>query len=927
MNEDHFNTQSPSIDPAYDEWRRLIERKRNRGISWEKIAEIGTAEKLRSISELSCIPEINVNQWEEIFEAKKDAEIKELSSEDDAVLGDDIDSDIAVSAAVNSSWQIYRKNLINKKFSEKSINAVKKSSLTVLKKLSRNTEKRKSGAVKGLVTGHVQSGKTANIAGLMSIGADNGYNMFIILSGTIEKLRLQTQQRLYEDLSDDDGMPNLSWRFIEQPNLNSPAGERMSDLNLNGNDRFFSVCLKNKKRLKNLFNWIKHDRNKLFQLKLIIIDDEGDQASVNTGKTELSERKAINDLIVKLTEIKALAVNYIAFTATPYANFLNEAYPESLYPKDFVAALPHSDEHFGPEQLFGLMDTDSEGLDVIRYIEKSDVDRIRKIHDAYSAELELPCTLKKSICWFLCTAAVRRYQMAESPVSMLIHTSQKVQHHENIGNAVKQWLENNNSEAIDICRKVWNEEISSFTRDNFIDQFPSYALINNIEDYPEYEDILSHIKKIIGRISHIPFNKEGVIDYHKGIHVCVDNSANTHIDEDNQYKRLLYPSEELINTGMIAELPDYAPVFIVIGGSTLSRGLTLEGLTSTYFLRDSKQMDTLMQMGRWFGYRRGYELLPRIWMTPETRYKFDYMASVEHELREELKSYMKPPCVDPKYFGPKVKNTPSLSWLRPTSRNKMQNSQPVDLDFSGANTQTTMFYTDKSILENNLRTAQSFLSSLEEPSKYTGNVLVWENIEFSKVKNFLSQFIFHERSSFFNSIDAFIEWYDKVKKDAGYSTWNIIAAGTNNKRDEQWNIGKYSIGKVFRSRLKRAVSDGSAAIGALRAPRDLLADTDEYQNNSLTSSRYTEVNYLREKAGLGKTPQIIIYRISKNSTAADTGRMSNRRADMNTSEDLIGINIWIPGARKKNGDPNFAEKLQVKIPHAFYYEPDLETED
>lgn len=914
---------SPAIDPKYDVWRSLIDRKRSSGISWKKISEIGTEDGLENLSELASFPRITVSQWEEILDAKKDAEVKELNTEDDAVLGNDIDSEIRISSSINSSWQIYKKHLMNKGFGEKSINSIEKSSLSILKKISRNTENREDGAVKGLVTGHVQSGKTANISGLMAIGADNGYNMFIILSGTIEKLRLQTQQRLYEDLNDIEGMPNLKWRFIDRPNLNSSAGERMSDLRLNDIDRFFSVCLKNTKRLNDLYKWIIHDKNKLQQLKLIVIDDEGDQASVNTGKTALKERKVINNLIVKLTEIDALAVNYIAFTATPYANFLNEAYPESLYPKDFVAALPQSDEHFGPEQIFGLMNTDSEGLDIIRYIEDREVDQIIKIHS--SEDLELPVSLKKAICWFICTAAVRRFQKTESPVSMLIHTSQKVFHHQNIGEAVKNWLGNKRDEIAEICKEVWEEETASFTLKDFKKQFGSYSLINSIEDYPNYGDIFPFIEVLIDWISHIPLSEEGIIQYHKGIHICVDNSANNYAEEDSQYKRLLYPSKELKDTGRIIALPDYAAAFIVIGGSTLSRGLTLEGLTSTFFLRDSKQIDTLMQMGRWFGYRRGYELLPRIWMTPETRYKFDFMTSVEYELREELKNYMRPPCVSPKFYGPKVKNTPSLTWLRPTSKNKMQNIQPVDLDFSGANTQTTMFHINQDILKNNLAEANTFLNSLGEPNKNKSSVLVWENIDFERIKTFLSNVDFHERLSFFNSINTFIEWYNKVKQKAEYSNWNVIAAGTDNKREESWKIGKYSIGKVFRSRLRRNLSDNSAAIGALRAPRDLLADTDHYGKITKTL-RATEVSSLRKQAGLEKTPQMIIYRISKNSKANDSGKKTNR-ADMNTTEDLIGLNIWIPGVRRRNGDPNFAENLQVRIPASLSFEADVDTEE
>ncbi len=144
-------------------------------------------------------------------------------------------------------------------------------------------------------------------------------------------------------------------------------------------------------------------------------------------------------------------------------------------------------------------------------------------------------------------------------------------------------------------------------------------------------------------------NEDQTMSYHRGIHLCIDNSTEEEVIEgSNQHVRLLYPSGS--NSS-----PDFSPAFIVIGGNTLSRGLTLQGLTSTYFLRSSSQMDTLMQMGRWFGFRSGYELLPRIWMTKDTLLKFKYMTLAEQELREELRVYMEPPFVDPSEIAPRVK--------------------------------------------------------------------------------------------------------------------------------------------------------------------------------------------------------------------------------------------------------------------------------
>jgi hypothetical protein len=366
----------------------------------------------------------------------------------------------------------------------------------------------------------------------------------------------------------------------------------------------------------------------------------------------------------------------------------------------------------------------------------------------------------------------------------------------------------------------------------------------------------------------------------------------------------------LKKTGKIEHLPDFSTSFIVVGGSTLSRGLTIEGLVSTYFIRDSKQFDTLMQMGRWFGYRKGYELLPRIWMTQETQEKYEYMVSVEHELREELKSYMEPPYVDPKYFGPRVKNSPSLTWFRPTSRNRMQKSEPVEFDFSGANSQTTMFYSNPDILRRNILETDFFLKSLGEPQRKTNANLVWYSVAFDEVKFFLSKFNFHKRAYFFKRIEIFISWFEKTSHLAEYTNWNIVAAGIESNLLGEWRIGSNHISKVKRTRLNRSFHDDSIAIGALRAPTDLVADAG-IKNAEIKDYKNKTIDDIREKAGLSKTPQMIIYRISKNSKVGKSD--NSKREDLGTEEDIIGISIWIPGVRRSNGNPVFATFLQVDI--------------
>ena len=189
--------------------------------------------------------------------------------------------------------------------------------------------------------GNVQSGKTANMAGLMAMVADNGFNYFIVLSGVIENLRKQTANRLYNDLKYSKVKTLIQWNRIDNPTTRSnDAKFSISNFNLRNDskEKYFTVCLKQRKINKS-FNWLKSDTNKAKQLKILVIDDEADQASINTKDIE-EDTSTINKLIKDIVNDKEfLAMNYISYTRTPYANVLNETADSSLYPKDFITLL------------------------------------------------------------------------------------------------------------------------------------------------------------------------------------------------------------------------------------------------------------------------------------------------------------------------------------------------------------------------------------------------------------------------------------------------------------------------------------------------------------------------------------------------------------------------------------------------------------
>jgi hypothetical protein len=917
--------------PFYDKCREWINSARNNEIPWVEInyARTGNEESLKNFLEhqhtFNFWPKVDTTTWLAIVEHERSYELKRLELQQKgkmAVLVDSTqDNELTIPTDERSSWMLYKSSLLETGWTMESVEEMERATIGILKRLNHDTIE--TGPIKGLVIGNVQSGKTANMAALMAMAADWGWNMFIVLSGTIENLRKQTQSRLLRDLNRPG---NLTWQGLEHLSKRTSMGQRASDLRFEEDAmvRYFTVCLKNSARLKNLIEWMQHDQHKHQQMKVLVIDDEADQASINTADISSSERAKINSLIVNLVEgnkpngdnakSNVRAMNYISYTATPYANFLNESSRDSLYPRNFIRTLQTSNEYFGPKEIFGIEGTEEcDGLDIIRDISDEDLVTLESLHQGETAWL--PDSLKKSVYWFLIAASSMRINKYNKPVSMLVHTSQKQIHHKEVSDAILDWLKNvDKEELISRCEETWERETKRFSLASFRANYPNYGRTDDqIPDYPDFHKLIPYIKDLVQDITHIPLGEDGELDYHEGIHLCIDNCANNGINDEGMFVRLAYPEPNKLK-----KLKEKAPAFIIVGGSTLSRGLTIEGLVSTYFLRSSSQADTLMQMGRWFGYRKGYELLPRIWMTAATHEKFQFLAALDMELREDLQRYMYAGA-DPTEFGPRVKNTPKISWMRITAKNRMQGAKAVDLDFTGTNSQTIYFENNKGILSDNIKFTEEFVSSLGACRvSDLENSLVWDNIDFTIIQEkLLGRFNFHPRSRVFNQMDAFCQWIRKVSEEANLDDWNVVIAGlgkVNAENENSWKLPQGSVELVSRSKKKSTNgNDGLINIGVLRAPRDLYADikldrlSEELKLEILNNKTTTDFQRYREAGGLAKTPQLLIYRIDKDSKARSN---SAGRENLNAIEDIIGICILIPGFKK---GVNLARALTVEI--------------
>lgn len=925
--------------PKYDDCRNLIMKLRSKGVSWEELryARKGSLEGLNDYLAVKADEEfweIDADDYMHIYELLKskeeDIKVMHERGRDSVILSEGEGNVIDVPTSPDSSWQIYRKKLEGKGFKNDSIDSIERTTKGILQRLNGDTTS--SGPIKGLVIGNVQSGKTANMAALMAMAADYGWNMFIVLSGVIESLREQTQTRLFEDLHSNNGTNH--WILLEHLSKKSPKGQRAQDCDFQEGSlnhiKYFTVSLKVKSRLKDLMQWLQEDQNKQKQMKILVIDDEADQAGINTADITTEERNAINACIENLVNektynskdcpVKYKAMNYIGYTATPYANVLNDPKKTSLYPKDFIVALNVSNEYFGPQQIFGItsgVSSDSyEGLSIINEITENDHEQIKHIQKG--EESEIPESLKSAIAWFICSTAVMRYWNIRKPVSMLVHTSQKTRDHQHIADAIDEWFTPiNYDEIIALCEDVYQEQTENFTKGILRDEYRDYGIPNDeINDYPDYREIEKEISHIVNlNLNKIRLNENEELKYGEGIHLCIDNCMNNGINEENEHVRLVYPSRQ--------NMPDKAPAFLVIGGQTLSRGLTLEGLLCTYFLRTTKQADTLMQMGRWFGYRKGYELLPRIWITKKTRQKFEFLSDLDQELRNEI-NLMEINGISPSECGPRIMNTPSVNTIRITSPNRMQSAETAKYDFSGANSQTQVFSTDEETLKSNYSNALSFIQSLGMPDEkgdyLISSNIVWRDVDNDTVECFIRKYRFNKRQYIFEHVGDLFDWCGENINKGNLKNWNVVLHNPNENKNVKFPIESFDGFEIVRSEISPYEKD-TVRVGALRDPGDLVCDIDLSSLSTENRNRIVDriqgykktyssakVDEIREMAGLGAVPQLIIYCIDKKSKAKST---SSKRRSLNLDTDMIGLSIRIPGGKKGK---DYVTYITIKMP-------------
>ena len=703
---------------------------------------------------------------------------------------------------------------------------------------------------RGLVVGHVQSGKTGNFTGLVCKAADAGYKIIIVLAGLHNNLRSQTQMRLDEGflgfetgptpgatrligVGKIDGSPSIRPHYATNRSNNGDFNMGfVRNLGISPEERpWLFVVKKNKSVLTRLLVWLRDHvansqdnetgRKLITHLPVLVIDDESDQASVDTGEQVVGadglpdlehEPTAINRMIRRILHTFTRSA-YVGYTATPFANIFihdkgetGEEGPD-LFPSAFISNLAAPSSYVGPTRVFGLSAEEGRegGLPLVRTVsDYCDEDgrtgwmphgHRSNFHPVHSGPHSMPDSLVEAINAFILSCATRQLRgQGDAHNSMLVHVTRfnRVQKfvHEQVQayvNNVKQRL------SLGIDEKKLLSELKTLWERDFVPTSNEVSESLDTPDeckLPDWADVRAQLLNVLESVDVRMINgtAKDALDY--------------------------------------ADTPTGLKV-IAIGGDKLARGLTLEGLSVSYFLRASKMYDTLMQMGRWFGYRHGYIDLCRLYTTSDLIEWFGHIADASEELRDEF-DMMCESGGKPIDYGLKVK---SHSVLMVTSRLKMRAAKPLYLSFSGQISETVAFFKESEALSKNLAALERFTDKLgganEIPAqKRRGKIdkwrgAHWANIDADKVATFLREYETHPESLKVNSklLARFIEM---MSLNGELTQWTVAIVSGDSEIPHQ--VGGRTVNLM--KRTGKNLID-RYAIGRLLSPRDEAMDLDD----------------------------------------------------------------------------------------------------
>ncbi|HRF69999.1 MAG TPA: Z1 domain-containing protein [Candidatus Pelethenecus sp.] len=785
----------------------------------------------------------------------------------------------------------YAQYLSDQDFAEDTIKKIKESTEKILLKCANpNNETSTNKKKKGLVVGDVQSGKTSNYLALINMACDYGYKLIVLLAGMTETLRKQTQKRIdtgfigaiSESIGDSDiqfvGVGEEESKYYSVPFTNGKYDfNKIVKENQNSNVSDYNkpvvlVVKKNASVLNHVMSAINAKEEKLDRENILIIDDEADNASINTNNPDKNPT-TINKCIRKIFNNYDIAT-YVGFTATPFANiFINpEEYDsfKDLFPSDFIVQLNSPDNYFGSEKVFK-----KDG--VIRLIYDYEDNFLPTKHKKDYVYTGLSDSLIEAINCFIINNVLRTLDGAgKKHRSMLINISVFNDLQYNICYKVEEYLKNvinvfeqeGHLETERLIKNIYAKRIYDLYSSNFYNN----EKIRDCYDWTIIQrNILGELKQFVVKV----FNKTTSRDFN--------------YDKD-------YPTGARL---------------IVVGGYVLSRGLTLEGLMVSYYNRSSTMYDSMLQMCRWFGYRSKYEHLCRVYMTESNKENFLAVLEAVDDLKEQFQR-MSMRGAKPSEFGLMVKESPDTleTHLMISASNKLKNSKEIvrTLNYSGIPVDTSKLFVDKQKNDDNRQQVFAFILELENKGKVVETKeerYIIADVNHKDIAKFLKSLKVSYLNTKFDteSLTAYILQSDM-------KLWDIAFA-TGDKSSKKYKFGGYELIAPQRRFLyekddsviriggsnNRLVEPGIFNAGLTPEQKDLAKQNAEElfkkcirKNKNVTARDYLDIP--------GRKPVLAIYPIEV--IAKDEKNEYAVKIEENYKHELIyGFALGFPGKNSK----------------------------
>ncbi|MEE1274647.1 MAG: Z1 domain-containing protein [Olegusella sp.] len=679
-------------------------------------------------------------------------------------------------------WNRYKMYLLRtKKWSHAAVRSVDKDTHAILDLLA-NPQLESGFERRGLVVASVQSGKTANYIGLICRAADVGYKIIIVMAGVHNVLRNQTQARLEDGFTGFNivdqqrmepvgvGLGNASRRPIACTSREADFNKRRASA-LRGiqtahtNEPWLFVIKKNSNSLKQVYEWLQDNANPNDQL--LLIDDEADNASIN-GKYKREKREdeptRINGQIRNILN-HFTRYCYVGYTATPFANILIDpnveldGYGSDLFPKSFIYTLEESSDYFGASKVFA--DYDGPNPKYLRFID--DIEFV--LPPKHKSDFEvayLPESLKEAVRTFVVATTIRALRGdKDSHSTMMVNVS-----------------------PYKYPQKTVAWRIADYIRE-LNDAVKAYGFLP-----PEVALSSSDDMKMLKATWWSEYRKAGDFGWDQIQHSLYDTTRTIHVVSINtdSNDRLDYEHQ--------------TEHVVAVGGYRLSRGLTLEGLVVSYYSRNARAYDALMQMARWFGYRPGYEDLCRVWMSEKSAGWYKFVADSTDDLFDELRD-MRQIRSTPRDYGLKIRQCPDS--LTVTARNKMGTGQRVKAptDLNNGFVETVAFDRRPEVQKANQKAAEQLLSSLvpyRDAESEEKEGLLFKGVPHGLIEGFLRAYAnddAHSPKSQYGPVRDYIA--DRLQ-DGELEEWDVLVAQGDRKSDAADMVTLPVVGEIARER-------------------------------------------------------------------------------------------------------------------------------